>query len=215
MAYSQYQLQDIAGQFANWYGIPKGLFNQTIQAESNWKSDAYNPQTTSSGNGAGIAQFMPATAKQYGVTNVYDPVQSLWGAGAYLSDLYKSGGNSWVNALKNYGAINKNSTDNNASQSALASLANTLDMGGIGLRPQNTDSSSSGLSKNQINLPDVTSSSATSESSTIGAAISDYFSRSITVIAGAIILAGGVLLLVYTSGGAALIKNAAKNKTLK
>jgi hypothetical protein len=78
------------------YGIPWDIFYYQIQGENSW-------QPTSAPNqfGAqGIAQFIPSTARQYGV-DVNDPRSSLDGAGRYMADLYRQTG-SWTAALTAY-----------------------------------------------------------------------------------------------------------------
>ena len=68
---------------ANRVGIDPVMFAAQIQQESAWKTDA-----KSSANAKGIAQFIPSTAKAYGV-DVTDPVSSIRGAANYMADLKK------------------------------------------------------------------------------------------------------------------------------
>lgn len=71
----------IAAAAARKYGVPVDVFLAQIQQES-----GFNPAARSGAGAQGIAQFMPATARQYGV-NTADPVSSLQGAAHMDSDL--------------------------------------------------------------------------------------------------------------------------------
>lgn len=65
----------------NQFGIPQGLLAKQQQAESN-----FNPNAVSPVGARGIAQFMPATAKQYGIDPT-DPIQSSQGQARMMSEL--------------------------------------------------------------------------------------------------------------------------------
>lgn len=77
-------------------GVPEPVLNGVIKTESNYNQDAFNKKS----GAAGAAQFMPGTAKQYGV-NPWNAESSVHGAGAYLSDLHKQFGN-WGLAVAAY-----------------------------------------------------------------------------------------------------------------
>ncbi len=64
--------------------ISPELLHAVIQAES-----AYDPRARSAKGAMGLMQLMPATAKRYGVRNVWDPEQNLEGGARYLRDLLK------------------------------------------------------------------------------------------------------------------------------
>ncbi|EPC3488014.1 transglycosylase SLT domain-containing protein [Citrobacter freundii] len=68
-------------------GLPSGLMNAIAEKESSWNPKALN---TKSG-AAGLFQFMPGTAKAYGLigNDVYDPNKATVAAGRYLNDLNK------------------------------------------------------------------------------------------------------------------------------
>jgi soluble lytic murein transglycosylase-like protein len=69
---------------AGKYRIDPALVHVIIRAESNYDIFAI------SGKGAmGLMQLMPATAKQYGVNNVFDSAQNIEGGIRYLRDLVK------------------------------------------------------------------------------------------------------------------------------
>lgn len=69
--------------WAAYYGIPDELFKAVIASESGW-----NPNATSGKGAIGLAQLMPGTARDLGVTNPYDPYQSLMGGARYLRGMF-------------------------------------------------------------------------------------------------------------------------------
>jgi len=71
-------------EIAKRHGIEPSLVHSIILHESN-----YNTFAVSSKGALGLMQLMPATATQYGVLNVFDPVQNIEGGVKYLRDLTK------------------------------------------------------------------------------------------------------------------------------
>ncbi len=67
---------------ARLYNIDAALIKAVMHAES-----AFNPHATSHKGATGLMQLMPSTARQYGVYDLYDPVQNVQAAVRYLSDL--------------------------------------------------------------------------------------------------------------------------------
>ena len=63
------------------YGVPPALIAAGLEVESQWQTNK-----PSSAGAKGIAQFMDATAAQYGV-DVNDPDSSIKGMAAYMKDL--------------------------------------------------------------------------------------------------------------------------------
>jgi hypothetical protein len=61
------------------HGIPAGLLDALIWAESR-----YNPIALSPAGAAGLSQLMPATARELGVANRYDPIANIDGGARYL-----------------------------------------------------------------------------------------------------------------------------------
>jgi hypothetical protein len=82
---------------ASQYNLNPVLFARQLHQES-----GLNPNVAPSAAGAqGIAQFMPATAKRYGV-DVRDPASSIAGAAHYMSDLTRMFGGNTGLALAGY-----------------------------------------------------------------------------------------------------------------
>lgn len=61
------------------YALPRGLLDALV-----WTESRYNPLAVSRVGAAGLGQLMPATAKELGVTNRFDPVANIDGAARYL-----------------------------------------------------------------------------------------------------------------------------------
>lgn len=95
-------LQDIAKSAAAKYGIPWPLFSALVSRESGW-----NPNIVSPKGAQGLTQLMPATARELGVTNAFDPMQNLNAGARYLAQQFARFGN-WSLALAAYnaGAVN-------------------------------------------------------------------------------------------------------------
>jgi hypothetical protein len=109
MSYNTEQLKEIARQKARDFGVNEDIFLKLVGAESGW-----NPRAKSSAGAEGLVQLMPATAQGLGVSNPYDPVQSLTGGARYLSQQLKRFGsydkalaayNSGPGTVERYGGI--------------------------------------------------------------------------------------------------------------
>ena len=98
MAYTTEQLKDLARQKARDFGVNEEVFLRLVQKESGW-----NPQAKSGAGAMGLVQLMPGTAQGLGVSNPYDPVQSLTGGARYLGQQLKRFG-SYDKALAAYNA---------------------------------------------------------------------------------------------------------------
>jgi len=88
---------DMAKQAARRHNIPEDLFVKLIEQESRW-----NPKAKSHKGALGLAQLMPATARDLGVDPL-DPYQNLDGGARYLAQQYRSFRN-WRLALAAYNA---------------------------------------------------------------------------------------------------------------
>lgn len=77
------------------YILPAGLLRRMAYQESRFNKDAVSPV-----GAIGLMQFMPATAKDFGI-DPHDPIASINAAGEYMSQLYRATG-TWTNALAAY-----------------------------------------------------------------------------------------------------------------
>lgn len=80
-------------------GVNENLVHAVVQAES-----GYNPKARSHAGAIGLMQLMPATAKRYGVTNIWDPEQNVTGGSQYLKDLLELFDNNLQLAVAAYNA---------------------------------------------------------------------------------------------------------------
>jgi soluble lytic murein transglycosylase-like protein len=68
------------------HAVPAELLHSVIKVESN-----YNPNAVSSKGALGLMQLIPATARRFGVSDVFNPVENIQGGARYLRyllDLY-------------------------------------------------------------------------------------------------------------------------------
>lgn len=70
-------------QLEQQYGLPSGLLNAVMMAESSG-----DPKAVSAKGAQGLFQFMPAVAKEYGI-DPFDPEQAARGAAMKFRDLHK------------------------------------------------------------------------------------------------------------------------------
>jgi len=80
-------IDDAVAQIAAQQSLPPGLIHSVIKVESN-----YNPFAVSNKGAFGLMQLVPATARRFGVSNVFNPVQNIQGGARYLRyllDLYQ------------------------------------------------------------------------------------------------------------------------------
>jgi soluble lytic murein transglycosylase-like protein len=81
------------------YGVDPGLLRGLVRQES-----GFDPRAHSPAGAMGLTQLMPATAASLGVTDPYDPVQSLDGGARYLRQMLDRFGNDPAKALAAYNA---------------------------------------------------------------------------------------------------------------
>jgi soluble lytic murein transglycosylase-like protein len=89
-------------QIAAEQSLPPELLHSVIQVESN-----YNPGAISPKGAQGLMQLIPATARRFGVSDSFDPVENIQGGAKYLKyllDLYKG---DYPRALAAYNAGEK------------------------------------------------------------------------------------------------------------
>lgn len=102
-----------AGPYLAWiraqedrWGMPRDLLTRLLYQESRFRSDIINGQVRSRPGATGIAQVMPATARDPGfgvkpLANALDPTDSIRFAGEYLAAMHRRF-NSWRLALAAY-----------------------------------------------------------------------------------------------------------------
>jgi soluble lytic murein transglycosylase-like protein len=79
-------LDQAVQQIAFEHLLPVSLIQSMIQVESN-----FNPRAVSPKGALGLMQLIPSTARRFGVSNVFDPVENIQGGARYLRyllDLY-------------------------------------------------------------------------------------------------------------------------------
>ena len=76
------RFDDLVVAHAQRHALRPELVRAVIQVES-----GYNPMATSPKGAMGLMQLMPATARQLGVRNPYDPEENIRGGTAYLRQL--------------------------------------------------------------------------------------------------------------------------------
>ena len=64
------------------YRLPPRLLQALV-----WQESRFNPMAISPAGAAGLAQLMPATARELGVTNRHDPAQNVDGGARYLRQM--------------------------------------------------------------------------------------------------------------------------------
>jgi len=99
---------DLIQQIAKAYDLNPELVKAVIKIESN-----FNPKAVSPKGAKGLMQLMPATAKRFGVSDVFDPEENIRGGVKYLAflfdefgeqnlDLVLAGYNAGENAVHKY-----------------------------------------------------------------------------------------------------------------
>lgn len=84
---------------AQRHGVDPAVLKGLIRAESN-----FDPTVTSSAGAGGLVQLMPGTAASLGVTDRFDPAQSIDGGARYLRQQLDAFGGDLTKALAAYNA---------------------------------------------------------------------------------------------------------------
>ncbi len=95
--------RDIIQNAAGQYGVPVEILSWLLWKESRYNSAIISGAKRSSVGAMGIAQFMPATAREElgSEAAALDPARAIPGAARYLAKLYRSLG-TWDKALAAY-----------------------------------------------------------------------------------------------------------------
>lgn len=98
----QTKYDDVVKRIAHKHRLKAELIHSIIKAESNYDRFAVSPK-----GALGLMQLMPATAKQYGVKDPFDPKQNIEGGVRYLKDMIKlfNGKTNLVLAAYNAGQV--------------------------------------------------------------------------------------------------------------
>jgi len=78
-------IDDLIEHFADRFRIDSALLKAVIKVESN-----FNPKVVSHKGAQGLMQLMPGTAREVGVSNPFDPRQSIYGGSLYLRKMLDS-----------------------------------------------------------------------------------------------------------------------------
>lgn len=91
------EIQQLVAEKARAYGIDERIALAQIKQES-----GFNPNARSPVGAQGLAQFMPGTAKRFGLANPFDPAQAMDAWGKYMTYLLKFFGGRYDLALAGY-----------------------------------------------------------------------------------------------------------------
>jgi soluble lytic murein transglycosylase-like protein len=75
-------IDDIISRAADVYQLPKKLIQAVIHHES-----GFNPQAVSPAGASGLMQLMPGTARELGVSNIFDPEENVFAGTKYLKQM--------------------------------------------------------------------------------------------------------------------------------
>jgi soluble lytic murein transglycosylase-like protein len=92
-------LNEAVDQIAAKNFLPSTLIHSVIKVESN-----YNPLAVSPKGAQGLMQLIPATARRFGVGDVFNPIENIQGGARYLKYLLDLYHNDYALALAAYNA---------------------------------------------------------------------------------------------------------------
>ena len=93
------KLVPIIDDAARLHGLDPKLIHAVIRAESGYNAGAMSPK-----GAVGLMQLIPSTAQRYGVNNIHDPTENIFGGARYLRDLLKMFNGDMELALAGYNA---------------------------------------------------------------------------------------------------------------
>ena len=93
------ELNDAVNRVAAQHSLPPQLIHSVIKVESN-----YNPRAVSSKGAQGLMQLIPSTARRFGVSDSFDPMENIQGGAKYLKYLLELYHNDYALALAAYNA---------------------------------------------------------------------------------------------------------------
>lgn len=91
-------IAQLINQSAQAFGLDPALVMAIAQRESSLNPNAVNPRS----GAQGIMQLEPATAREMGVTNAFDPAQNIAGGTRYLAQLINRFNGDLVKAVAGY-----------------------------------------------------------------------------------------------------------------
>ena len=92
-------IDEAVQRIAEQNSLPPQLIHSVIKVESN-----YNPHAISNKGALGLMQLIPSTARRFGVSDVFNPVQNIEGGAKYLRYLLDLYGENYPLALAAYNA---------------------------------------------------------------------------------------------------------------
>jgi hypothetical protein len=92
-------LDEAVDRIAAQHSLPAPLIHSVIKVESN-----YNPLAVSPKGAQGLMQLIPATARRFGVADVFNPIDNIQGGAKYLKYLLDLYHNDYALALAAYNA---------------------------------------------------------------------------------------------------------------
>jgi len=99
VAVQDQDLMAMIDHIADEQGVETHLVHSVIRAESNYNAAAVSPK-----GALGIMQLIPATARRFGVSNIFDPQDNIRGGVRYLRFLLDYYQNDYAKAIAAYNA---------------------------------------------------------------------------------------------------------------
>lgn len=96
---SQPNYAPLIAKFADQYDLDEDLIKAIIRVESNYDAEAVSPKGCK-----GLMQLHPATARRFGVQDLFDPSQNIHGGAQYLHTLMDLFGHDLERVLAAYNA---------------------------------------------------------------------------------------------------------------